>query len=259
MIFDESNHQISPLVSNQRSPIHKTANMLHDITDIHRPISPNPISTHRHLTTTQSLSYTPQQGSNSYFSDSNRSISHGSGLYNAESNDSFLRDRNRSPRGSAATLPNMRHDGSMYSHDDYRQHFTPGMSSSPNSTPSHHRSHDPSVVQTHATITIPQYSQAHRNSSPDSLFSPSNVRSAYRSSGSAFSPEPPSSSYGYQNQTNLPRQRPHSTHSMQSRGTPPPQGQDFYPRNPPSVGYKEKEMDLQEALLMDQEDEGTLV
>lgn len=260
MIFDESNHNISPLVLSPKSPVHKTASSLQDVTEMHktRPLSPNPISTHRHLSGSQSLAYpSPYQHSNSpYFSDSNRSFSTSTGL-NADSHEGFFRDYNRSPHGSA-TMPNMRYEDPMHRaaifQEEYRQPFTPSKSSSPNGTPYHRSSYDSGVsFQTHATIMIPQHHQpGHRNSSPESFYSP-NVRT----SRGAFSPEPPLS-FNYQNQVSSPRTRPHSTHS---RGTTPPQMGDSYQsqRNSRGISYnKEKEMDLQEALMMDQ-DEGTLV
>ena len=255
MIFDESNHQISSLVSTPKSPMHKNASSLQDVTEIHKPFSPNPVSTHRFLSGSHSVAYpSPYQGSNSaYLSDSNRSFSTSTGLYSVDSQESFLRDYNRSPHGSA-TLPVLRyedpiHRGALYQ-DDYRQPFTPNKSSSPNGTP-YHKSHDPGILfQTHAAITIPQHPTGHRNSSPDAVYSP-NIRNSFSSSRGTFSPEPPLS----YSQVGLPRTRPNSTHS---RGTTPPQEPFQNQRNPRGISYKEKEMDLQEALMMDQ-DEGTLV
>ena len=252
MIFDDSNHQISPLITPPKSPAHRTASSLQDVTEMHkhRPLSPNPISTHRHLSTSQSLAYS-YQGSSSHFSDSNRSYSTNTGLYESP-------DYNRSSHGSATLPVNMRYDDSMLHRtggghlDDYRQPFAPSKSSSPNGTP-YHRPHESNMpFQTHATITIPQ---AHRNSSPDALYSP-NIRSNYaqQSRGGTFSPEP----YGYQNQVTS-RSRPLSTPSAQTRGNTPPLMESYQnQRNSRGSSYKDKEMDLQEALMMDQ-DEGTLV
>ncbi len=251
MIFDESNHQISSLMSTPKSPMHKNASSLQDVTEIHKPFSPNPVSTHRHLSGSQSLAYTAPSYQAPYFSDSNRSISTTTGLYN---NDSY-----RSTHGSATLPATMRYDDSFHRgnsyQDDYRQPFTPSKSSSPNNTP-YHRTHDPGILfQTHAAITIPQYPPtSHRNSSPDAVYSP-NIRNSYSSRGT-FSPEPPLS-FSYQNPpAGSPRTRPHSAHS---RGTTPPQELYQNQRNSRGgISYKEKEMDLQEALMMDQ-DEGTLV
>lgn len=262
MIFDESNHQISPLVLNQKSPMHKSVASLQDVTEIRRPmlISSNVPSSHKHLSGTQSLAYPPQ----SY--DSNRSFDagnphHGSNEFH---HDNILREHNKFPPQSSSSMPSINPVGShtpggganMYQ-EQYRIPFIPSMSNSPNSTPYHRSSHD-STFQTHATITVPSHPMGHRNSSPDNLYSPG-LRSSFNSSrGGNFSPEP-SSGYGFQNQLNSPRSRPHSTHS---RGTPPPPmgGVDQFqnPRNSRGIGYKEKEMDLAEALMMDQ-DEGTLV
>ena len=185
-----------------------------------------------------------------------------------ESHDSFVKDFNRSPHGSATLPANMRYEPDPVVHrggggmqlNDYRQPFTPGKSSSPNSTP-YHRSHDPGgggmAFQTHAVITIPQHNpMGHRNSSPDTIYSP-NVRSSYTSSHGTFSPEPPVH-YNFQNPVGSPRTRPHSTPSAQPRGGTPPMMDPYQnQRNSKGIGY-DKEMDLQEALMMDQ-DEGTLV
>lgn len=247
MIFDESNHQISPLVLNQKSPMHKSVSSLQDVTEIRRPtqVSSTP---HRHLSGTQSLAYPPQ----TY--DSNRSpfSNHG----NDTSHDNML--HNKFPPHTSASLPGHAHEGSIHYHQnqDYRVPFTPSMTNSPNHNPGgqpyHRSSHDAAFPSTHATISVPSHPLGHRNSSPDNLYSP-NYRSSYSGSssrgGGNFSPEP---SLGYS-----PRSRPHSTHS---RGTPPPSIDPFQnPRNSRGISYnKDKEMDLAEALLMDQ-DEGTLV
>lgn len=259
MIFDDSPQQLSPLVSTQKSPLHKSTSALHDISELPRLPSP---SSHRQLTGTRSLAY---PGSTSYLTDSNRSFN---SSYYSDLNDSFY---DPSSRASVASLGTSRYDESAIRGgnlaDDLLQHYTHEKQSSPNGTPQrmpHGRSSlDGRSSYYPPTVPTSPYNQPSR-SSPESFFSPTNHRSSYRSNSGAFSPEPiPPSSYPYHVPSSLSmRQRPHSTHSS---GTPPPPGSFDYQRassQPPhslhNLSFKEREMDLQEALMMDQ-DEGTLV
>ena len=234
MIFDDSTHQLSPLVTNQKSPMHKSTSALHDITEIPHPVSP----THRHLTGTQSLAYQPYPGSNSYIMDSNRS-------HYSDLNDSFIGEYDCSPRSSVNLT------------DEFLQHYSPGKSS-PNALQYGRRSYDHGPYQNHVPIS-PLSKQ--RQSPPENFYSPSGLRNSYRSSASTLSPEPYlPGMYGYQQHSNLPnRSRPQSTHSIT---TPPPTTDPHQNRSnsqpPHNIPFRETEMNLEEALMMDQ-DEGTLV
>ena len=236
MIFDDSS-QFSPLVTaNQKSPLYKSTSALHDVNELPRPLSP---SAHRQLTGTRSFAYPPV----TYLSESNRSFN---SSYLSDINDSsYVGSLDRSPRSSVASLGSNRYDdvglrgGNLT--DDFLQHYTTqhNRQSSPVNNVSHGRSSLDSRISSH-------YTQPHMRSSPDSLYSPQH-RSSYRSSAVMFSPEPvPPNPYQTSNTMR------HSTHST---GTPPPHS---FERGAPHHKMKDREMDLQEALMMDQ-DEGTLV
>ena len=89
----------------------------------------------------------------SHFSDSNRSYSTNTGLYQSP-------DYNRSSHGSATLPVNMRYDDSMLHRmggghlDDYRQPFAPSKSSSPNGTP-YHRPHESNMPICPSRLTLP--------------------------------------------------------------------------------------------------------
>ena len=243
MIFDDSTHQLSPLVTNQKSTMHKSTSALHDITEIPHPVSP----THRPLSGTQSLAYQPYPGSNSYIMDSNRS-------YYSDLNDSFIGEYDHSPRSSVASLDYDDSGLKVNLTDEFLQHYSQ-RKSSPNALQYGRRSYDHGPYQNHVPVS-PLSKQRH--SPPENFYSPSGLRNSYRSSASTLSPEPYlPGMYGH---SNLPsRSRPQSTHSITT--TPPmtdPHQNRSNSQPPHNIPFRETEMNLEEALMMDQ-DEGTLV
>lgn len=244
MIFDDSSHQFSPLITNQKSSLHKSTSALHDVTEMPRP--PSPPSAHRQLSGSRSLAY--HGGNSPYYPTSDRSH-HSS--YLSDLNDSFAGtdQQQRSPRTSLASNNSSRYDPDISAGvirggnlpDDVIHHYSRNKQSSP--------IHGRSSIGSSAS----GYYNQQLRSSPESMFSPSH-RASYRSSAGLFSPEPPHVSASG-------RSRPQSSHST---GTPPPmQGLDYHHQGGSGqrgtlVQRKDREMDLQEALLMDQ-DEGTLV
>ncbi|XP_003382747.1 PREDICTED: FERM domain-containing protein 4A-like isoform X2 [Amphimedon queenslandica] len=235
MIFDDSPQQFSPLITNQKASLHKSTSALHDVTEMPRPSSPP--STHRQLSGSRSAAY---HGHSPYLPPGDRSH-HSS--YMSDLNDSFIGtdQQQRSPRTSVTSFGSGRYDpdalrGGSLAADDISHHYSRNKQSSP----------------IHGRLSLdnrspggPYYNQHQLRSSPELMNSPSH-RSSYRSSAGLFSPEPPHLATGA-------RSRPQSSHST---GTPPPQGIEYHSQR---GGIRNnREMDLQEALLMDQ-DEGTLV
>lgn len=252
MIFDDTPHQLSPLVTSQNSPLHKSTSALHDITEMPRPISP---SAHRHITGTRSLAYPPGP----YQMDRSFSSS-----YTSDFNDSF--PQSIMTGGSLDRSPRATSSGSRYLDesalrggnltDDVLQHYSPhGKTSSPGS-------HGRSSLDSRGYYPTSGTGNQQVRSSPDSMYSPSHHRSSYRSSAGLLSPEPMTTAHSYPlpPPTNLQaRSRPQSSHST---GTPPPSDRQVR-GSAGGMPFKDREMNLQEALLMDQEftdqDEGTLV
>ena len=235
MIFDDPSQQFSPLITNQKASLHKSTSALHDVTEMPRP--PSPPTAHRQLSGSRSVAY---HGLSLYYPPSDRSH-HSS--YMSDLNDSFIGtdQQQRSPRTSVTSSGSGRYDpdalraGNLA--DDMIHHYSRNKQSSP----------------IHGRLSLdnrspggPYYNQHQLRSSPESMNSPSH-RSSYRSSAGLFSPEPPHLTTGA-------RSRPQSSHSS---GTPPPQGVDYHSQRGGGI-RNNREMDLQEALLMDQ-DEGTLV
>jgi hypothetical protein len=226
IIFDDpSPHNFSPLVSNsQRSHHHKSTSALHDINELPRPSSP-PI--HRQLSSTRSTGF-------SYYTESSPNKSYNSQL--SDLNDSYYLGGSleRSPRPSISSTGSSRYEdsGLRMSNltEDLLHHYTPNRSSG-------------------------HYVSSQMRSSPESLHTPSSrPNSGYRGSTGVFSPEPLPP-----NSVSILRQRPQSTHSL---GTPPPSNPydraNSQPPHPNMGMFKNRELNLEEALLMDQ-DEGTLV
>lgn len=280
MIFEDSSIQLSPLVSSQRSVLHKSASALHDVSEMPWPRSP--ASVHRPLMGTQSQIYPPQSGS--FLTPENiRSYSTFS-----EGESSVLMDYDNSPRASFASLPGSHLDDSAlrgsnladeliqhYSRD--RQQRSPSYGLRKSSDPNHHHS---SPHALHA-----------RSSSPNVSSCSTSLRSSFASAG-PFSPEmatPGSQSFSSFSSTHQSfpsglSQRQMRPSSTSAHNTPPPNwgvhnDTAFSQRIPGPSGmsaasgrqtnstssrhgssYLEREMDLQEALLMvDPQDEGTLV